>query len=366
MKARGLLSLCIASAIVLLALPAGAAAKPGYYVIKPSRQISLHLRGSHGYAIQVYGLGPRRVLLIASKGNSSASYVVHGKVSDDGVEADFGKAGRVAVRLRPAGPPEDETNSFVPGCHGKSSTTQRGRFVGSIRFLGEQGYTEVRTKGARGTVFHSYRQVCKRQSGSRRQPRSLFPPLISLGAASSNRRLPWFSVFEEKPGNERGRFFVEGATFEANQSERREGVSIDRSADLTAPSTTLTVSPLGSDPISATVSPPAPFSGAASFEETTEGHGAWTGDLEAELPGVGQVALTGPTYSASFCRSGLACACPRGQCGFVIGVGVRGREHRQARRLPGSRTYLRRSPRSPTATAAAPTPSPWRWPGSLR
>jgi hypothetical protein len=316
-----------------LALPAGAAAKPGYYVIKPSRQVSLSLRGSHGYAIQVYGLGPRRVLLIASKGNLSASYAVHGKVSDDSIEAGFGKAGRLAVRLHPAGPPQDETNSFTPNCNGKAATTQRGRFVGSIRFRGEQGYTDVKTKGARGAVFHSYRQVCKRQSGGRRQPRSLFPPLISLGAASSNRQLPWFSVFEENPGNEKGRFFVEGATFEANQSEHREGVSIDHSADLTAPSKTLTVSPLGSDPISATVSPPAPFSGTASFEETTEGRGAWTGDLEAELPGVGQVALTGPTYSASFCRSGLDCACPRGRCGFLIAVGVRRREHQEARRL---------------------------------
>jgi hypothetical protein len=332
MKAGGLLALCIASAIALLALPAGAAAKPGYYVIKPSRQVSLRLRGSHGYAIQVYGLGPKRVLLIASKGSSSASYVVHGKVSDDSIEADFGKAGKVAVRLHPAGPPQDEeTNSFTPSCNGKAATTQRGRFVGSIRFRGEQGYTEVKTKGTRGTVFHSYRQVCKRQSSGQRQPRPLFPPLISLGAASSNRQLPWFSVFEEKPGNERGHFYVEGTTFEANQAERREGVSIDHSADLTAPSKTFTVSPLGSDPISATVSPPAPFSGTASFEETTEGHGTWTGDLKAELPGVGQVPLTGPTYSANLCRSGLDCACPRGRCGFLIAVGVRGREYRRAR-----------------------------------
>lgn len=331
MKAGSLLSLCIASATAFLALPAGAAAKPGYYVIKPLRQVTLQLRGSHGYAIQVIGFGPRRVLLSASKGDLSASYLVHGKVSDYSIEADFGKLGRVAVRLHPDGPPQDETNSFTPTCKGKAATTQRGRFAGSIRFRGEHGYTEVKTKGAQGTVFHSHRQVCKLQRGGRHHSRSPFPPMISLGAASSNRQIPSFSVFEEKPGNAKGRFFVEGTTFEANQSEHREGVSIDHSADVTAPSKTFTVSPLGSTPISATVSPPAPFSGAASFEETTEGHGTWTGDLEAELPGVGQVPLTGPTYSANFCRSGLDCACPRGQCTFLIAVGIRGREYRQAR-----------------------------------
>jgi len=55
MKARGGLAILVC-ALAVLALPASAAAKPGYYVNKPLLNLSLDLKGSNGYSIHVFGL----------------------------------------------------------------------------------------------------------------------------------------------------------------------------------------------------------------------------------------------------------------------------------------------------------------------
>jgi hypothetical protein len=49
---------------------------------------------------------------------------------------------------------------------------------------------------------------------------------------------------------------------------------------------------------SATVEPPAPFSGSASFERATKGRKTWTGDLSASFPGRAGVPLAGPKFES--------------------------------------------------------------------
>jgi hypothetical protein len=337
-------------AALALALPAAAGAKPGYYVSEPSVFSILDVRGSHGYRITVLGLG-KYVSILASKGNASASYSVRGKVTEERLEARFGNRGRVSMRLQPTEPLEEEENEGE--CKGKAPTTQNGIFHGTIRFRGERGFTRVRAAHAKGVVYRNYRQVCKR---SRRDeppwPKPSEIPASSLGVASSRGRwAPWFSAFKEEPAKPRPNFSssLEEANYIAADAERRGRMTIYRSAGVTAPAETFTVTPLGAGPVSATVAPPAPFSGTATYERDPGGTGAWSGDLRVELPGLGEVPLTGSSYRAEFCRS-FACACPIEYCAFLI-AGAGGWHGVRLRQL---------------STAGAPTPSPWRWPGSLR
>jgi hypothetical protein len=51
--------------------------------------------------------------------------------------------------------------------------------------------------------------------------------------------------------------------------------------------------------ISATIEPPAPFSGSATYLSSPEyPSGSWTGSLAGDFPGVGMVSLAGPEFCA--------------------------------------------------------------------
>jgi hypothetical protein len=70
---------------------------------------------------------------------------------------------------------------------------------------------------------------------------------------------------------------------------------------LPAPLSAFTVSD-ETTPAEATVAPPAPFSGSATFERASSTRSTWLGDLALELPGFGRVRLAGPKYRSLVCR----------------------------------------------------------------
>lgn len=349
MKARGRLAL-FSCVLALLALPAGAAAKPGYVVDKGLRISVVSLPASGGYSVSVVGVNSRLVGITVSdftfsKGATSyasATYSVRGRVTDERIEGRFGSRGSVSVRFEPEGPPD--TEKFPSNCKGNPSTWQEGHFTGTIRFEGENGFARARATTAEGFVIRSPRAVCKRRSENEDRTAPKTSPGISLSAVSSRYpRAPWFSVLEEESSRPRAPFPDEDAEYNAGTTEKRRGMTIYRSASATTSRDTFEVTPLGSSPVTAVVEPPAPFSGMALYEKKPGGETSWSGDLAVELPGRGEVPLADSSYSAKLCRS-LACACPIGEC-FSVSVGAGRRQ---------------------LATAAAPTPSPWRWPGSPR
>lgn len=315
----------------VLALPAAAQAKPGYYVSEPSRLSVISLGGSNGYRISLIAYNSKRVMLFASKGfesSTSVTYSVRGRVTGETVEARFGSLGRVSLRLEPN--PAEEVEKRQPGCKGKRAVTRTGRFTGTIRFRGEQGFTRVRARAANGFSSRSFRTVCKRPDRGEDRPSPKLPPTTSLGAISSRApAAPWFSVYKQE-AQRVGRFFTsEEAEYTANATERRQGMTIFRSASASAPPETFAVSPPGSSPVTATVAPPSPFSGTATYEKSG-GSASWSGDLAVELPGRGEAPLADPTYRAELCRS-FACACPAGYCSFIVAVGVSSGERRVQR-----------------------------------
>jgi len=353
MKARGGLAILVC-AVAALALPAAAAAKPGYYVEKPSRVVILQREASHGYYAFVFGVNRHNLTLSISGEAGAANYVVRGRVSGEKIEGRFGNLGRVAMRFVPEGEPD--LGELPRNCEGEPPVEREGHFVGQLRFAGENGFTRVRAARAEGVVLGLPRRVCKGRRPEIEQP---LPPgrLTSLSALPSRPGLPRFSVYGQEPRvPQQTPRVAEEAVHIAFLSEKRSGMSITRQASAFTTAETFTVSPLGQQPDTATVSPPAPFSGTATFEEQADGTARWSGDLKVELPGRGAIPLTGPDYRARLCRS-FACFCPGDACGGTIVISGRP----QPMRLPRLAARV-----LPAPTAAAPTPSPWRWPGFPR
>ncbi len=298
MRARWLGALVVVLGIVTLAGPTSPAeGKPGYVVFPGFRENSFSVEGTNGFTITVSHIG-RRVELTASGGDGSAIFLVGAaKPSPDGrIEARFPGRGRVSVRFRPVGGPHRTPPFDPPACDGGGETDQRGTFSGTIRFRGEESFTQIAATRARGNLHQAFKEVCESEGpGSRSAP---YPSYSLSALTGSSSRIVSFSALRPTPGNTLER----DATFFANSFEQRHGMSTVRVAVADADLGAFTVAGPPARPSAAAVAPPPPFQGTASFELTPEGRIVWEGTLAVDFPGEKGVALTGPFFHAKLCR----------------------------------------------------------------
>ncbi|HVQ59453.1 MAG TPA: hypothetical protein VMS60_11170 [Solirubrobacterales bacterium] len=320
MTARGRTALAMLTlvALSLLAAPGGAAAKPGYYVLPESHLAIAELPGSNGYRITIAALGPRYAALLANGRGGLVSYFVRAPFHGKRLDVRFGKLGRVSVRFEPTGPLERESEPGGPSCNGPQTTTsQPGRFVGTIRFRGERGFTTARRSAVKTTVFHSSRLVCKRPPESEGgEPEDKATSVRAF--VKGNPEGPVFTAYSDSPvAGPR----AEGPSFGVSITDRRPSMTVTHSAGAGGEPDAFAVSPLGDVPATATVSPSFPFDGSATLTKSPGAATTWTGDLSVELPGRGTVPLAGPSFSAKLCRN-ISCACNRRQpCLSITEVG---------------------------------------------
>lgn len=250
--------------------------------------------GGNGYSIAVAGKG-QQMTLIASRIFEIASYTVQGHATQRSMRARFGHLGRIDVEFRPSG---SLTRRVPPGrCAGRPRITRFGTFVGTIRFSGEHGYTKVESTRARGSVYvhrkwrceperHGHEPSCLQGVGGPEES-------IVLGAESRSQRRG-FVAFADRSREERG-----ATAFMASSAERRGRMKVTRFAFASGIERTLV---FDSGLSTATVSPPAPFDGSATFQRDANGSTSWRGDLSVSLPGAPHTALTGKKFDASLVR----------------------------------------------------------------
>lgn len=320
------------AAIVLLAAPGGAEAKqrPATgHEIQPARVTGyMDLGNRGGYRVALFLPSARTVVLFVYKikraGERSAffatTYVVRNQASlaRGEVRARFGSLGMFSLRFRPNGRVERDTAQ--PGCEGPPSFTEDGRFVGRAVFRGERGYLRFSQSGGAGAVTRSFRLSCKKGAAEERLPGSLLGYAapgsffssegnIALLYASSRRHGRFVGVTaghrEEEPP---------GAEVRIGSFERRGKMAIGRYGIVYAGPGTLLTSLPGVHPASATLDPPAPFSGQAGYREHAVAFRRWTGDLQIELPGM-RLPLTGSGFHARLCVLNPLYA-PRTGCDF--------------------------------------------------
>jgi hypothetical protein len=294
-----------ALAAVLLLVPAVAAAKDSVVIQTPAKVVHLSLRGSHGYRISVTNRGTKgRVILTARKGAARAIYSVHGRATGDRIEGNFSKLGKVSVRFQPSSQ-KPERRRIPKHCKGKPTTVQAGRFVGVIRFDGEEGFSSVAATSAKGTVVSKYKVVCTvtarstaRQSSKERRASLVYKDFAAV-AADHDHSVFVQSVNTSFSDEEIPYGFTLG---EVAMTERRGRITIGRSAEFATEVDPVEASPLGVEPITATITLPAPLEGTGSYVENPGSPPSWTGDLSARLPGGGVLPLTGPEFTAIFCH----------------------------------------------------------------
>jgi hypothetical protein len=289
MKARGRLVCLVCAACVALALPASVSAKPGYFVSQPFRYAQAHMKGSHGYWLRIDAFNTN-VDVSAKKGNAEVQYVAYrGRLRKDRVSAKLPGVGWVFLRFHEA----SRYRRKADNCEGPGALIRRGFFTGQVRIRGERDYTRVDAYRVRGKITQDVREACRRRPSARASgdPRE---ETIFADAARGRGTLAFRA---EKWPPEGGGF--NALWFSAHLSRRRGPMSIGNSNYGFTEDTSAFA--IAKSPLSATIDPPAPLTGSATFTQEGPDTFSWLGDLEVELPGIGPVALAGPSFSANLC-----------------------------------------------------------------
>jgi hypothetical protein len=290
-------------AMLLACTATSAQAKPHVTRVDRSLNVEFNTRASNGYRASLFAVD-NRVALELGKGPFSATYEVRGLATSHRLEANFGKLGRISLRFKSA---RTTTTKFpgLPNCPPARSIHEFGVFRGSLRFVGEQGFTRIGTHRVRGEVEHIVTPECDSEPPGRGPSETLRhraatdkhrEDVAELSATSkSHGRVVDFSA---------SRLFGYDTWFvEASTLERRGRISIDRDAIVfEASPSAIVVSKPGAHPAKASVKLPRPFQGTAAFaEEPVPPAPAWEGSLSVSMSGLGPVALAGRGFEAFLC-----------------------------------------------------------------
>lgn len=305
MKVWGILVL----GALILGPTTDAVARPGFFVKAPSESFQFSLPSSNGYRLRVGSTDSAArhrgdfAAVLAQKGMlGSVTYLTRDQDGRaDVIDIKLPGVGRIAVRFVPT---RSRTQALASNCKGPATIVRKGTFRGTIVFHGERGYTSAQAHMVRGTAREHARRVCRRV-------RSLSPPIVKDGGGGNSlfagmdakRSTVEFTASAPPPlPGMSARVFFGASVF-----RRHEGFRTIAAAGASGGPSTLSVSGPEEAPTGATVSPPPPFAGSATFGLESPTSANWLGDLSADLPGLGRVALAGTEFWSTLCAGGKPC-----------------------------------------------------------
>lgn len=281
-----------ALALVIL-FPSNVAAKTG----ERDFSAEFSLPETNGYAISVTGR-PESVKISLAGGQPTRRHLVFsvykfsGMASAKGIHADLGEFGAVNMRFEPSGKVRvTRLPKAVEGCHGPRKVVRHlGTFVGTFRFEAEDTTTTESVEVA-GSVGKPAEVICRfvaGGSGKENHHRNVPPPSPYLGATTTHNGLG-FAAAVMGPHGKR-------VSFVASSVEIAGGAAIRRWAAVTGSRSEFQ---FDGQLTTATVSPPPPFSGSATFERAPKGlPPVWSGSLAVSFPGRPEVPLTGTNFTS--------------------------------------------------------------------
>jgi hypothetical protein len=283
------LAISIAGLLIFVACPGVCFASDSASSVSsesPKAQVEFSRKASNGYSI-LFEINRGKASLTARSDEGTVIYRGKGSLVDGRIQFGLGKLGRINVRFKPDGS-VDRLRPPKP-CKGREQMVRSGAFVGSIKFRGESGYTRLNADRVHGTMASPRSWRCPDPPD--RHPGNAASLPAALGAFT-----PHGHVFFVAIGGSDllpFRFFIAGT------SERHGALRVNRSVLVEGGPASFDV--LG-DLSSATVSPPKPFVGTASFKRNADGSTEWLGTLSVALPGVESTALTGPAFTANLAK----------------------------------------------------------------
>lgn len=294
----------------------------------------LKFENSDGYAFTVVAYGQTVALSVAHahsrrKGHGPAStttYLAHGKVTPVSIAASFGDRGRIAVRFQPSGRELRATRKAGCKSPGGGIVARFGVFAGELRFRGEGGFTsaEVHRVPGRSVDFNAL-VACLFGATARGQRAMLPAPKLPWGihlpgadvgvrratpetpsvqTHPSHRPKPTTLLADHKTPLTRTVFAAQARNrgkvrLLALESASEGSIGVIRFVKAQAPPSVFSANGILS---SASVRPPAPFSGTGAYEQGPGNTKSWTGSLAVSFLGAPHVPLTGSPFVARLAR----------------------------------------------------------------
>lgn len=237
------------------------------------------VQASHGYELSVFAdRSFETVAVFVSSAHSTAIYRVPAIVTAKTVKAEIGPLGKIAVKAVPG----DRKPVVLRSCDGK----ERLRFApvayeGVIEFHGEEGFTEVEAKRA-PFDYRTFREFVCAEEGGRPPGRQLPGARLGIHRLPETNELS-MAATQRRPGS--------ATEVWVQIDEGPEGSETTRATEVRAGPDALRFDP---QLRSATLSPPAPFAGRATYRRFAPPGRRWTGNLTVDLPGKTDYPLTGP------------------------------------------------------------------------
>jgi hypothetical protein len=279
--------ICLAAAPAIASGPARSQAAAKGPLPVPG---SFQLAGSNGYNVIVAAAPARKgsggsVSIIVAGKSQGVTYTAPATVTETSIQADLGALGEISVTFQRSG------MAATARCRREEVSFDSGRYEGRIEFHGEDGYTDVVATSVPGSIDYWLAAVCGATFGGSygNNPRARGAELYIRNPALG----PEMSVSKSRPGA--------AARISVGVSEYTNGIAIERFMGLRMPAGDFT---FDRRLRTATVRPPAPFAGAASFDRGKKAGQRWSGDLTVDMPGRADVPLTGSALRASLVPSG--------------------------------------------------------------
>jgi hypothetical protein len=283
MRLRGVrrygLAAVAACALLALLLPASVAALDSD--LKGSA--IFRVKASNGYRILVLAGSERAdgrtdVAIFVGRRDGGALYLVPATVTPTRFEADLGALGRISLEIVPTG----AKRILHPRCGGDPVTVEPDVYRGTFEFRGEEEFTEATASRIQEYSRFFVDFGCGGSfTGESSGPH--LPGARLRAVAGRGRHRTSLQVNQNRPGSR--------TLFEAKVVETHGPIEIERSVAGRAPSSAFDYNPLLR---TATVAPPAPFSGRATFRRHAPGPDRWSGNLTVDFPGRSGVPLVRP------------------------------------------------------------------------
>jgi hypothetical protein len=280
-----LLRIALVAALAAFVLPASAS---GAFPRGEVTLSTIKLEDSGGHEVEVSSarVGSRisRVAVSVVKEALTASYSVPVK-RGAAMRATFGSLGALDVRFQRR---RKEIDRPEPNCRW---ITETGVFRGTFDFAGEGGYLTVHAVDPVGEVFRLPDGFCGLESFRSERP-PLIPGLYETVLAArteDDTRLVNFEASRTKQSPP--------AFFAASLNERIGSMTVERTARARGARGSFSHTKASR----ASVFPPAPFSGSATFSDPAAAPPTWTGSLSVSFLGAPDVPLAGETFIAKLC-----------------------------------------------------------------
>jgi hypothetical protein len=224
---------------------------------------------------------------------------VPGKATETGLKVRFGRLGSIDVAFMPT----KTLSSTEPGegCTGAPRTLREGVFAGTIDFTGERGFVRIEGPQATGSMSVVSQWECPEAEAMDPFARV---PLLSR-AASRDRKGERESATLSAASSGCSCYFAAGvhhrrsggkSIFEGVKFETREEMEIVRATQARGPASAFAFDHAEG---TATLRPPRPLSGRASFKALPDGRSLWRSTIRVPLLGAEPIDTGGPGFVAS-------------------------------------------------------------------